>query len=134
MKVIGLDHLGIAVPDLEQAARQYRALGFEPGATHEVPSEKVRATFFSVGESRLELLEPTEPGSAIARFLERRTGLHHVCVLVDDLEACLAELKDRGIKLIDETPRQGAGGCRVAFVHPQAAAGVLLELKQEVKP
>ncbi len=134
MKVIGLDHLGIAVPSLEQAVRQYRALGFEPGATHEVPSEKVRAVFFPVGESRLELIEPTDPGSAIGKFLQKRSGLHHVCVLVDDLEACLAELKDRGVRLIDEAPRQGAGGCRVAFVHPQAAAGVLLELKQEVKP
>jgi methylmalonyl-CoA epimerase len=83
-----------------------------------------------VGDSRLELLEPTDPGSVIARFLEKRAGLHHVCVLVDDLEASLAELKARKVRLIDEVPRAGAEGSRVAFVHPQAAGGVLLELKQ----
>jgi len=83
-----------------------------------------------VGESRLELLEPTDPSSVIARFLEKRSGLHHVCVLVDDIEAALAELKSRGVPLIDEVPRPGAGGCRVAFLHPRAASGVLLELKE----
>jgi methylmalonyl-CoA/ethylmalonyl-CoA epimerase len=84
-----------------------------------------------VGESRLELLEPTDPSSVIARFLEKRSGLHHVCVVVEDLEAALAELRARGVRLLDERPRVGAGGCRVAFVHPKAAGGVLLELKEE---
>ena len=83
------------------------------------------------GESHLELLEPTDPSSTIARFLEKRSGLHHVCVAVDDLDAALAEMKARGVPLIDQTPRVGAGGCRVAFVHPKAAAGVLLELKEQ---
>ena len=96
-----------------------------------MPTEKVRTAFLPVGESHLELLEPTEPDSVIARFLEKRSGLHHVCVLVEDIEAALAELKARGVPLIDETPRVGAGGCRVAFVHPKAGAGVLLELKEE---
>jgi methylmalonyl-CoA/ethylmalonyl-CoA epimerase len=128
--VLKVDHLGIAVPSLGEAARAFEALGFSVAATHDVPTEKVRAAFLPVGESHLELLEPTDPGSVIARFLEKRKGLHHVCVLVDDIEAALAEMKARGVKLLDERPRVGAGGCRVAFVHPSSAAGVLLELKQ----
>jgi methylmalonyl-CoA epimerase len=130
VRALKLDHLGIAVPDLEAAVRTYRALGFEVESVHEVPTEKVRAAFLPVGESRLELLEPTEPGSVIARFLEKRAGLHHVCVLVEDIEQALAELKASGATLIDERPRPGAGGSRVAFVHPRSAAGVLLELKE----
>ena len=131
MKVLKVDHLGIAVKDLAEAVRAYEALGFTVEATHEVPTEKVRTAFLPAGESRLELLEPTAPDSAIARFLEKRSGLHHVCVLVDDVAAALAELKARGVPVLDETPRVGAGGCRVAFVHPRGAAGVLLELKEE---
>jgi methylmalonyl-CoA/ethylmalonyl-CoA epimerase len=134
VKILKIDHLGIAVPSLGEAVAAYRALGFEVAETHEVASEQVRAAFLEVGESRLELLEPTAPGSVIARFLEKRSGLHHVCVTVDDIEAALAALKAKGVPLVDETPRVGAGGCRVAFVHPKAAAGVLLELKQETKP
>jgi methylmalonyl-CoA/ethylmalonyl-CoA epimerase len=91
----------------------------------------VKTAFLPVGESHLELLEPTDPSSVIARFLESRKGLHHVCVVVEDIEAAMAELRGRGVPLLDERPRPGAGGCRVAFVHPRAAAGVLLELKQE---
>ena len=133
MKVLRIDHLGIAVPALGPAVAAYEALGFRVAERHEVPSELVRTAFLPVGESHLELLEPTSPGGAIARFLEKRSGLHHVCVVVDDIEAALAELKARGVALVDEAPRAGAGGCRVAFVHPKAAAGVLLELKQEPK-
>ena len=130
MKVLRIDHLGIAVPALGPAVAAYEALGFRVSERHEVPSEQVRTAFLPVGESQLELLEPTSPGGTIARFLEKRSGLHHVCVVVDDIEAALAELKARGVALVDEAPRAGAGGCRVAFVHPKAAAGVLLELKQ----
>jgi methylmalonyl-CoA/ethylmalonyl-CoA epimerase len=130
VKVLKIDHLGIAVPRLEDAVAAYEALGFAVESTHFVPTEKVRAAFLPVGESRLELLEPTDPSSVIARFLEKRSGLHHVCVLVEDIEAALAELKDRGVPLIDQVPRPGAGGCRVAFLHPRAAGGVLLELKE----
>jgi len=131
VKVRRVDHLGIAVKDLAEAVRAYETLGFAVEKTHEVPTEKVRAAFLPVGESHLELLEPTDPSSVIARFLEKRSGLHHVCVLVDDIEAALAELKSKGVPVLDETPRIGAGGCRVAFVHPKGAAGVLLELKEE---
>ena len=130
MTHLKIDHLGIAVPSLDQAISAYEALGFRVEETHDVPTEKVRAAFLPVGESHLELLQPTDPSSVVARFLEKRSGLHHVCVLVDDLEQALAEMKARGVPVIDETPRTGAGGCRVAFVHPKGAAGVLLELKE----
>jgi methylmalonyl-CoA/ethylmalonyl-CoA epimerase len=134
VKSLKIDHLGIAVPSLEEALKSWEALGFVAEETHEVPTEQVRAAFLPVGEARLELLEPTEPGSVIARFLEKRSGLHHVCVLVEDLDAALAEMKARGVELVDEAPRPGAEGCRVAFVHPRAATGVLLELKEKPKP
>jgi methylmalonyl-CoA epimerase len=125
-----IDHLGIAVRSLADAIASYEALGFEVEGSHEVPSEQVRVAFLPVGGSRLELLEPTDPASVIGRFLERRSGLHHVCLLVDDLDAALAELRSRGVRLVDAVPRLGAGGCRVAFVHPTSAGGVLLELKE----
>jgi methylmalonyl-CoA/ethylmalonyl-CoA epimerase len=125
-----IDHLGIAVPDLAAAIKTFEALGFSVEKTHDVPTEKVRTAFLPVGESHLELLEPTDPTSVIARFLQKRSGLHHVCVLVDDIEAALAEMREKGVELIDQVPRVGAGGCRVAFVHPRSAGGVLLELKQ----
>ena len=130
MKVLRVDHIGIAVPKLDDAVSAWKALGFEVDTVHDVPTEKVRAAFLPVGESHLELLEPTDPSSVLAKFLEKRSGLHHVCVLVDDIDAALALMKARGVALIDEKPRPGAGGCRVAFVHPRAAGGVLLELKQ----
>jgi methylmalonyl-CoA/ethylmalonyl-CoA epimerase len=133
MTHLKIDHLGIAVSSLDQARAAWEALGFRVDEVHDVPTEKVRVAFLPVGESRLELLEPTDPASPIARFLEKRSGLHHVCVLVDDLDAALAAMKARGVPLLDETPRLGAGGCRVAFVHPKGAAGVLLELKEREK-
>jgi methylmalonyl-CoA/ethylmalonyl-CoA epimerase len=118
------------VPRLDDAIPVWEALGFRLEARHDVPTEKVRTAFLPVGESHLELLEPTDPTSVIARFLETRKGIHHLCVEVDDIEAALAELKRRGVALLDDAPRPGAGGCRVAFIHPRAAGGVLLELKQ----
>lgn len=130
MTPLKVDHLGIAVPSVDQAIAAWEALGFRVEKVHDVPTEKVRAAFLAVGDSHLELLEPTDPTSVIARFLERRSGLHHVCVLVDDLDDALAGMKARGVPLLDETPRVGAGGCRVAFVHPRGASGVLLELKE----
>jgi methylmalonyl-CoA/ethylmalonyl-CoA epimerase len=131
VKLIRVDHLGIAVPSIDVAVKAYQALGFAVESVHEVDTEKVRAAFLPIGETRLELLEPTDRSSVIAKFLDKRAGLHHVCVLVEDIDAALGELKAKGVLLIDETPRQGADGSRVAFVHPRAAAGVLVELKQE---
>jgi LAO/AO transport system kinase len=128
-----IDHIGVAVPSLSEAVEAWEALGFSVQETHEVPTEKVRAAFLPLGDARFELLEPTDSTSVIARFLEKRSGLHHVCVLVADLEATLAEMKAGGVELIDERPRVGAGGCRVAFVHPRAASGVLLELREPAR-
>ncbi len=131
MKAV-LDHIGIAVRDLDEALAFYRdALGLEIGDAEDVPSQHVRARFLPVGEAALELLEATSEQSAIARSIERRgPGLHHVTLRVDDIAAALAQLKARGVRLVDETPREGAGGSLVAFIHPSAAQGVLVELKQ----
>lgn len=127
-----LDHIGIAVRDLEAALEFYRdALGLEVERAEEVESEQVRARFLPVGEAALELLEATSERSAIARAIERRgPGIHHITLRVEDLPAVLARLKARGVRLVDETPRPGAGGSQVAFIHPSAAQGVLVELKQ----
>ena len=127
-----LHHIGIAVSDLEAALEFYRdALGLELGPAEEVASERVRAQFLPVGEASLELLEATAPESAIARSVERRgPGIHHITLRVDDLQVALDRLKARGVRLVDERPRAGAGGSLVAFIHPSAAQGVLVELKQ----
>ncbi len=131
MKAV-LDHVGIAVKDLEEALAFYRdALGLEITAPEEVASQRVRVRFLPVGEAALELLEPTAPDSPIARYLEKRgAGLHHVALRVDDIRAALAELKARGVRLIDEQPRPGADNALVAFLHPASTHGVLVELKQ----
>ena len=129
-----LDHIGIAVRDLDAALAFYRdALGLEIGRAEEVPSQHVRAQFVPVGGVTLELLEATSPLSAIARSIERRgPGLHHVTLRVGDIAAVLARLKARGVRLIDEEPRRGVGESLVAFIHPSAAHGVLVELMEAV--
>ena len=131
MKAV-LDHVGIAVRDLEDALRFYRdALGFEIEATEEVASQRVRAHFIPLGDSAVELLEATAPDSPIAKYLEKHgPGLHHLTLRVEDVRAALAQLKARGVRLIDETPRPGAHGSLVAFIHPSSAHGVLVELIQ----
>jgi LAO/AO transport system kinase len=131
-----LDHIGISVRDLETALSFYRdTLGLDIGGVEEVPSQHVRAQFVSVGGATLELLEATSPASAIARSIERRgPGLHHLTLRVNDIATVLARLKTRGIRLIDEAPRAGAGGSLVAFIHPSAALGVLVELTQRAEP
>ncbi len=127
-----LDHIGIAVANLDEALAFYRdALGLEIEPAEEVPTQRVRAHFIEAGGAALELLEATAADSPIARFVEKRgPGLHHITLRVDDIHAALATLKARGVRLIDETPRPGAHGSLVAFVHPSAAHGVLIELKQ----
>ena len=131
MKAI-LDHVGIAVSDLPASLAFFRdELGLHVEASEEIVSQKVRAHFLSTGTSSLELLEATAPDSPIAKYLDKRgPGIHHVALRVDDIEAALAHLKARGIRLIDERPRPGAAGSMVAFIHPSAAHGVLVELKQ----
>ena len=132
MKAV-LDHIGIAVDDLDAALAFYTdALGLEVEATEDVPSQGVRAHFVRVGSAALELLEATSEESPIRRFVTRRgAGIHHITLRVDDIAAALKRLKARGVRLVDETPRDGAEGALVAFVHPASAHGVLVELKQE---
>jgi methylmalonyl-CoA/ethylmalonyl-CoA epimerase len=137
-----LDHIGIAVKDLQAALAFYRdALGLEIEAPEEVPSQHVRAHFIAVGEAgdrgaaapgvKLELLEATSAESPIAKYIDKRgPGLHHITLRVPDIRTALAELKSRGARLIDEEPRPGAEGSLIAFVHPATTGGVLIELKQ----
>jgi methylmalonyl-CoA/ethylmalonyl-CoA epimerase len=125
-----IDHIGIATRGIQDAMTFYRdALGLEVSEPEEVADQKVRVAMLPIGESRIELLEGTSADSPIARFLEKRgPGIHHIAVRVDDIRAALANLKQKGARLIDEEPRTGAGGCLVAFVHPSSTGGVLLEL------
>ena len=126
-----LDHIGIAVRSLD-AAKIYEALGLSVQHTEVVETQKVRTAFLSVGDSNLELLEPTSPDSPIAKFIEKRgEGIHHICLRVDDIESHLARLKAEGYRLINEHPVPGAHGCRVAFLHPSAGNGVLIELSEK---
>ena len=131
-----LDHVGIAVQDVEQALAFYRdALGLEVVAPEEVASQHVRAHFVAAGALALELLEATADDSAIAKFIAKRgPGLHHITLRVDDIDAALAQLAARSVRLVDATPRRGAEGALVAFIHPSAAHGVLVELKQAAPP
>ncbi|MEQ9460941.1 MAG: methylmalonyl-CoA epimerase [Phycisphaeraceae bacterium] len=125
-----VNHLGIAVRSIEDHRAYYEGvLGAEFEMIEEVPEQKVRVGFFKVGDVRLELLEPTSEDSPISGFLEKRgEGLHHVAYEVTDLEGRLAKLKAEGVRLIDETPRSGAHGMKIAFLHPKASKGVLTEL------
>jgi methylmalonyl-CoA/ethylmalonyl-CoA epimerase len=127
-----LDHIGIAVANVEDALAFYRdALGLEIETPEEVPSQHVRAHFIPVGDAALELLEATSPASPIARYLEKRApGLHHITLRVDDIRAAIGQLQSRGVRMIDSEPRPGAHGSLVAFIHPSSAHGVLVELKQ----
>jgi len=129
VKQVKVDHIGIAVRDIQEALKVYQgALGLQLREIVEVPDQKVEVAFLPAGETSLELVRPTANDTGIAKFLESRgEGIHHICLEVDDIEAALARLKANGVPLIDRTPRQGAHG-RVAFVHPKGMHGVLLEL------
>lgn len=131
MKKPTLDHIGIAVSTLEHAAI-YKTLGLEIDHVETVESQKVKTAFLSVGGANLELLEPTAPDSPIAKFIEKRgEGIHHICLRVENIEAHLEKLKGEGYRLINESPVPGAHGCRVAFLHPAAGNGVLIELSEK---
>jgi methylmalonyl-CoA epimerase len=127
-----INHLGIATKGIEEALIFWEdALGLEKVHTEVVEDQKVRVAMLTLGESRIELLEPTGSDSPISKFLEKRGGgIHHIAVEVDDISASLERLRLKGMRLIDEVPRVGAEGCLVAFVHPSSANGVLLELVQ----
>ena len=125
-----LDHIGIAVRSLE-TARIYEDMGLVVDHVETVASQGVKTAFLSVGDSRLELLEPTGDSSPVAKFIEKRgEGVHHLCFRVEDIDAELEKLKAKGYRLINESPVPGAHGCRVAFLHPSAGSGVLIELSQ----
>jgi methylmalonyl-CoA/ethylmalonyl-CoA epimerase len=127
-----LDHIGIAVKSLE-SAKIYEALGLTVDHVETVATQGVRTAFLSAGDSNLELLEPTGPESTVAKFIEKRgEGIHHICLRVDNIEEHLAQLKAKGFRLINEQPVPGAHGCRVAFLHPSAGNGVLIELSESL--
>jgi methylmalonyl-CoA/ethylmalonyl-CoA epimerase len=128
MQVTKIDHLGIAVQDLETAAQVYQAMGLSIAEIVDVPEQKVRVAFIPVGESTIELVQPTSEDSSVARHLEKRgEGMHHLALQVEDISAALAELRSQGLQLVDETPRQGAEG-QIAFLHPKSTGRVLIEL------
>lgn len=129
-----VDHIGIATRQIDEALALWRdALGLQVVFTEEVTEQGVRVAMLPIGETHIELLEPLSENSPVGRFLEKHgPGIHHVAIQVTDIRATLAQLKEKGTRLIDETPRTGAGGCLVAFVHPSSANGVLLELVQHV--
>ena len=124
-----VDHIGIAVKNLEDAIKIWENLGLKVEEIEEVPDQKVRTAIFHAGETRIELLEATAEDSPIAKFIEKRgEGIHHIALGVDNIEEHLEKLKEKGFRLIDEEPRIGAGGAKIAFVHPKSVGGVLLEL------
>lgn len=126
-----IDHVGIAVPDLEQALPVWAGLGPTPKLIEEVPEQGVRVALLPVGDGKVELLAPLAPDTPVGRFLARRgPGVHHVAFAVDNIHAALAAAAAGGYRLIDEVPRKGAGGALIAFLHPQTTGGTLLELCQ----
>lgn len=126
---VKIDHIGIVVHDIQQALEAYQvALGLPLQEIVDVPDQQVRVAFLPAGESNIELVQPTTEDSGVARFLEKHgEGIHHICLQVEDIEAALERLRDRGVPLIDRRPRAGAHG-RIAFVHPKGMHGVLIEL------
>jgi methylmalonyl-CoA epimerase len=132
MRPYRIDHIGIAVRSIAESLDVYRALGLEVSHREEVPTQGVVTAFLAVGDSRLELLEPTSVDSPVGKFIARRgPGLHHVCLAVPDIEKALAELAGKGFRLLHRVPVPGAVGKRIAFLHPEAGHGVLLELSED---
>lgn len=132
MKVLKLDHIGIAVKNIEESKKLYvDILGLLHAGSETVAEQKVTTAFFPVGDTEVELLESTAPDGPIGNYIEKRgEGVQHLAFRVDNLEAALAELKAKGVRLIDEKPRIGAGGARIAFLHPKSTFGVLVELSE----
>ncbi|HEX3186249.1 MAG TPA: methylmalonyl-CoA epimerase [Pyrinomonadaceae bacterium] len=131
-RLLKVDHIGIATNSIEEGLTVWRdALGLELHSTEEVAEQGVKVCMLAVGDTHVELLEPLGPDTSVGKFLAKRgPGMHHIAIEVKDIRGSLAELKSRGARLIDETPRVGAGGCLVAFIHPSSTNGVLLELVQ----
>ncbi len=133
MKILGIEHVAIAVEDREEPARVFqRLLGLQDRRTETIAGQQVITDIFNTGHGKVELLEATAPDSPVARFLAKRgPGLHHIAFLVDDLPAWLRHLKQQGVELLDNEPRQGAEGHQIAFLHPRSTAGILVELCQK---
>ncbi|HRU40751.1 MAG TPA: methylmalonyl-CoA epimerase [Candidatus Diapherotrites archaeon] len=125
-----IDHIGIAVSNLDEAVKLYKdVLGLELHGTEVVPEQKVKVAFLPVGDTEVELLESTSADGPIAKFIETKgQGIQHIAFRVDDIEAALEEMRAKGMRLIDEKPRYGAGGAKIAFLHPKSTGGVLIEL------
>ena len=132
MKILKIDHLGIAVSSIEKGKTFWTdILGLRHEDSETVEEQKVTTGFFPVGESEIELLESTDSNGPIAKYIAKRgEGIQHIALRVDDIDAALAELKQKGVRLIDQIPRIGAGGAKIAFLHPKATNGVLVELCQ----
>ncbi|MCK8603091.1 methylmalonyl-CoA epimerase [Desulfoferrobacter suflitae] len=132
MKVLKVDHIGIAVKSIDETKKLYHdLLGLDHAGNETVQEQKVTTAFFPVGDTEVELLESTSEDGPIAKYLEKRgEGVQHIAFRVENIEEALAELKEKGIKLIDEKPRRGAGGAKIAFLHPKSTYGVLVELCQ----
>ena len=132
MKIKKIDHIGIAVKSSDTTLKFYEdILGIKSVGSETVEEQKVTTTFLPLGDSELELLESTSPEGAVANFIEKRgEGVQHICFRVENIEEALRELKEKGVKLIDETPRRGAGGAKIAFLHPKSTYGVLIELSE----
>jgi len=131
MKPIKIDHIGIAVNNIEESLKFYEAIGLSCEGIEEVAEQKVKVAFLPCGDSEIELLESTDPEGPIAKFIEKKgTGIQHIAIRVPNIEEAIAEMKEKGFQMIDEKPRYGAGGAAIAFVHPKSTGGVLLELSQ----
>jgi methylmalonyl-CoA/ethylmalonyl-CoA epimerase len=130
MKILKIDHIGIAITHLDESKKFWTdVLGLEFSGSETVEEQKVTTAFFPVGESEVELLESTASDGPVARYLKKKgEGIHHIAFRVENIQAALEELKAKGIKLIDEKPRKGAGGAKIAFVHPESTNGILVEL------
>lgn len=128
--ILKIDHIGIAVKDLDESLEVYKLLGFECQETEEVLEQKVRVAFLPCGESELELLEPTQSDSPVQKFIDKNgEGIHHIAISVDDVQDSIQKLKEAGVRMVDEKPRYGAGNAKIAFIHPKMT-GVLFEITE----
>ncbi|MDW7670874.1 MAG: methylmalonyl-CoA epimerase [Bacillota bacterium] len=132
MKTLKVDHIGIAVKNLEETLKFYEeVLGMTCTGKEEVTEQKVRVAFLPVGDSEVELLESTDPEGPIAKYIEKKgEGIQHIAFRVDNIEEAIENMKQKGVRMIDETPRYGAGGAKIAFCHPKSTGGVLVELSE----
>ena len=132
MKPTVVDHIGVAVKSIEESLKFWEdVMGVKCVDVEEVEEQKVKTAFLPLKDTEIELLEGTSEESPVSKFIEKKgEGIHHIALRVDNLEEALAELKEKGVRLIDEKPRDGAGGCRIAFVHPKSTGGILLELSE----